>query len=123
MLIFRICRAKQSANSFLAKLERPSGNLKLIATDFKFKWSDSFDPSDRYYVYSGREFSDGDKVSAVFVRDLQTGQTRTLVEDLGVNQHSIPRWYGNGAIYTRSNMLWRIALTDTNATRVFPPDE
>jgi hypothetical protein len=111
----------EATNSFLAKIERPSGKLKLIAADFKFEWSDSFDPTGRYYVYSGREFSDGDKVSAVYVRDLQTGETRTLAEDSGINRHSIPHWYGNGAIYSRSNMLWQIKLSETNATRVFPP--
>lgn len=113
----------EATNSFLAKIERPSGSLKLIDADFKFEWSDSFDNNGRYYLFGGREFSDGDKVSGVYLRDLQTGETRTLVEDCGIDQHSIPQWYGNGVIYSRSNMLWRIGLSETNATRLFPPPD
>jgi hypothetical protein len=111
----------QATNGFLTKMEKPSGKLKLVAADFKFEWSDSFDSTGRYYVFSGRDVAAGDKVSAVFVRDLQSGKTRTLVEDCGSNQLSIPHWYGTDVIYSRSNKLWRVGLFNTNVTRVFPP--
>ncbi len=111
----------EATNGFLTKMEKPSGKLKLIAKDFKFQWSDSFDSTGRYYVYSGRDAASKEKVSAVYLRDLQTESTRTLVEDDGSNQHSIPHIHGNGVIFSRSNMLWRVGLFDTNVTRVFPP--
>ena len=113
----------KATNCFLSKMEKPSGKLKLIASDFKFQWSDSFDPTGRYYIFSGRDAGAVEKVSAVYVRDLQTGTTRTLVEGDQSNQHSIPLLHGNDVIYSRSNMLWRISLFDTNASsgRVFPP--
>ena len=40
--------------SFLIKVERPDGRLTLLASRFKFEWSDSLDPTGRYYLFSSR---------------------------------------------------------------------
>lgn len=112
-----------ATNSILAKIEKSSGKLKMISPHFKFEWSDHFDPSGRYYLYSGRDKKNGDKIGAVFVRDLATDTTRTLVEDCNNGQFSLPHWYKDTVIYIRSNVLWQITLTETNATQLFPPLE
>jgi len=39
--------------SYLIRIERP-GRLKLLDPHFKFEWSDHFDASGSYYLYSGR---------------------------------------------------------------------
>ncbi len=108
-----------ATNSFLLKLERPDARLSLVAPDFKFEWSDHFDESQRYYAYSGR---DGGPVDGVFLRDIQTGGERTLIEPKGAKHHSIPNWYGTNVIYRRSNQLWSIDFNGVNQTRLFPPE-
>ena len=64
-----------AAESFLIKVERPYGRLKLLASRFKFEWLDQFDPTGRYYLYSGRE--SGSASDGVFLRDIQSGTNRT----------------------------------------------
>jgi hypothetical protein len=44
----------QSVESYLAKVRRPGPTLELIAPEFKFEWSDSFDDAGQAYVFSGR---------------------------------------------------------------------
>jgi hypothetical protein len=73
------------------------------------------------YLYSGR--TAGDRSSAVFLRNLKKNSTTTLVESDDSKQFSIPRFYGNSAIYVRSNTLWRIDLNGSNNTRLFPPHD
>jgi len=111
----------QAVESFLIKVERPGPTLSLISTNFKFEWSDHLDSTARYYLYSGRESSQAS--SAVFLRDLRDNTDRTLVPSDGAGSFSIPRFYHEGVIYVRSNMLWRIDLNGSNQTRIFPPPE
>jgi len=110
-----------ATNSFLARVEHSSGKLKLLDRDFKFEWSDHLDVSGTLYLHSGR--TPGDRSSAVLLRNLKQNTTTTLVESDGGKQFSIPRFYGNSAIYVRSNTLWRIDLNGSNNTRLFPPLE
>jgi hypothetical protein len=110
-----------ATNSFLARIERPSGKLKLLARDFKFEWSDHLDASGSLYLYSGR--TPGDRSDAVLLRDLKEGTEKTLVESTGNKRFSTLRFYGNIAIYVRSNALWRIDPNGSNNTRLFPPLE
>ncbi len=105
--------------SFLVKVERPDGKLKLLAHRFKFEWSDHFDPTGRYYLYSGREA--GAASDGVFLRDTHSGTNRTLVQPAGDRYFSIPRFYGDSIIYLRSNMLWKISLDGTKNVQLFPP--
>ena len=110
-----------AAKSFLIKVERPNGRLKLLSPSFKFEWSDHFDPTGRYYLYSGREA--GDASDGVFVRDLQSGTTNVLVSANSNKSFSIPMFYGDSVIYIRSNVLWRINLDGSNNIRLFPPPD
>jgi hypothetical protein len=109
----------QATNSYLIKLERPGAALNLMAGDFKFEWSDHLDPTTIRYVYSGREA--GDRTTGVFLRDLGQNTTRTLVVPDESRYFSLPRFYHDGVIYVRSNMLWWIDLNGSNHTCVFPP--
>ena len=109
----------QAAQSCLVRVERPGATLRLISRDFKFEWSDHLDATGRYYVYSGRE--PGHTNSAVYLRDLQSNTQRTLVPPDDDTYFSLPRFYHEGVIYVRSNMLWRIDLNGSNATHLFPP--
>ena len=111
----------QAVESFLIKVGRPGATLSLISTNFKFEWSDHLDSTANYYLFSGRDRPKAS--SAVFLRDLRNNADGTLVPSDGGDYHSIPRFYREGVIYVRSNMLWRIDLNGSNQTRVFPPPE
>jgi hypothetical protein len=63
--------------SFLIKVERPRGTLRVLSRAFKFEWSDHFDPTMTYDLYSGLKAGDGS--SGVFLRDLAGNTNRTLV--------------------------------------------
>ena len=108
--------------SYLIKIERP-GRLKLIDPHFKFEWSDHFDASGSYYLYSGR--TPGETNSAVYVRDLKARKSRELVppDPNLTNESSLPNFYGTDVIYRRSNSLWRISLDGSRNRRLFPPRE
>ncbi|PYM12856.1 MAG: hypothetical protein DME18_10335 [Verrucomicrobia bacterium] len=90
-----------------------------MASRFKFEWSDSLDPTGRYYLFSGREA--GAASDGVFLRDKQSGSNRTLVIPTKNTYFSIPRFYGDSVIYVRSNILWRISLDGTSNVQLFPP--
>jgi hypothetical protein len=93
----------------------------LIDPRFKFEWSDHFDASGSYYLYSGRER--GQTNGAVYVRDLRARTTRELVppDTNRTNDFSLPNFYGTDVIYIRSNSLWRIKLDGSQNRRLFPP--
>jgi len=110
-----------AVESFLAKITRPGPTLTLLNPHFKFEWSDHFDAAGGKYLYTGR--TAGLTNSAVYLRDLQTGQIRELVapERNHTNLFSIPFFYHDTVVYMRSNMLWEINLDGGNDHRFFPP--
>jgi hypothetical protein len=104
---------------YLAQLRRDTPHLEMLSREFEFHWSDHFDSTGRYYIYSGRQ--SGDYSSAVFLRDLQKQTERLLVpEDKAY--FSIPNFYGNSVVFIRSNLLWKIDLNGKNLVRLFPPE-
>jgi hypothetical protein len=107
--------------SFLIKLERPNGKLRLVSPRFKSEWSDHLDPTGRQYLYTGREA--GEASDGVFLRDLDRGTNRVLVASPPDKYFSIPRFYRDSVIYVRSNALWQISLDGSNTVRLFPPAE
>jgi len=109
-----------AAESFLIKLERPDGRLKLLSPSFKFEWSDHLDASGQLYLYSGREQGQGS--DGVFLRHLDANTNQILVASSTNRDHSIPRFYGNSVIYMRSNAVWRIGLDGSNNVKLFPAD-
>ena len=112
-----------AAESFLLKIARPGPTLTLLNPKFKFEWSDHFDATGNYYLYTGRD--PGKTNSAVYLRDLRSNQTRELVapDPNEGTQFSIPFFYRAGVIYVRSNMLWQIDLDGSNNRRLFPPPD
>jgi hypothetical protein len=106
-----------AAEASLVKLDK-NRTLKLIDPAFKFEWSDQFDSSGRYYVYSGREA--GQQTSAVVLRDLKTGTSRILVPE-DKNYFSIPTFYDNTVLFIRKNRLWQVNLDGSNLNLLFPP--
>ena len=104
--------------SFLLKVARLDAQLSVVSPAFKFEWSDHFDPSQQYYVYTGREM--GQRSDGVYLRNLRTGAETTLVEPLGESRFSIPHFYKDGVLYLRSNALWRVSLDGSNNARLFP---
>jgi hypothetical protein len=111
----------EAVESFLIKVGRPGPTLSLISTNFKFECSDLLDSTASYYLYSGRDRPQTS--SAVFLRDLRNNTDHTLVPSDGGWYFSHPRFYREGVIYVRSNMLWRIDLNGSNQMRIFPPPE
>jgi hypothetical protein len=107
--------------SFLIKVERPDGRLRLLSPRFKFGWSDHLDPTGRWYLYSGRD--SGDSSDGVFIRDLLTGTNRVLATGTTNHYHSIPRFYGNSVVYVRSNALWQTSLDGSKSERLYPGAE
>lgn len=105
----------RSSESFLIKVERPNGHLKLLYPRFQFEWSSHFDPTGRYYLFSGHEKSTG-----VFVRDLESAARRVLVAPDSGQYYSIPQFYRDSVIYVRSNALWRININGSDNIRLFP---
>jgi hypothetical protein len=105
--------------SYLIKVERSDARLTLLSTKFKFEWSDQFDQTGRYYAYSGRD--SGKASDGVFVRDLQTGTSQIAVAPTKNTSFSIPRFYGDWIIYSRSNRLWKINVDGTENQLLFPP--
>ena len=108
-------------DSFLIHLERPDGNLKLLVKNFECAWCDHFDAGAKLYLYSSPQA--GVNTSAVYLRDLKTGLARELVppDQNHTYDFSLPRFYGGGVIYSRSNALWEIQLDGSNNKRLFPP--
>ena len=109
-----------AADSVLIRVERPDARLTLLSPNFKFEWSDHFDHSQRYYLYSGRETNQGS--DGVFLRDLRTQTETTLVAPNGERYFSVPNFYGDKVIYVRRRKeLWQTDLTGSNQIRLFPP--
>jgi hypothetical protein len=107
--------------SFLIKVERPDGRLKLVSPHFKFEWSDHLDSTGRYYLFSGRESGNGS--DGVFLRDVESGANRTLMAATTNKYFSLPRFYRDSVIYVRSNGLWQISLDGSKNVRLFPTVE
>ena len=105
--------------SLLLKYDRVARELGVVSPSFKFEWSDHFDESMQNYLYSGRER--GDRNDGVFLRDLNAGKNRTLVEPRGGHSFSTPRFYQDRVLYVRTNELWSVQLDGTDQKRVFPP--
>ena len=108
--------------SYLVKIDRPDGALKLLDPHFKFEWSDHFDADGAHYLYSG--LKSGETNSAVYLRDTKTGRVRELAppDPNHLNDFSIPRFYSGEVIYMRGNCLWQIGLDGNNNRRLFPPE-
>lgn len=105
--------------SYLIKVTRPNAGLELIDKNFKFEWSGRFDPTQRWYVYTGRDAGKGS--DAVYVRDLKSHSERQVIPSLGGRGFSLPNFWGTNVIYIRSNRLWQISIDGGEPAMLFPP--
>lgn len=109
-----------SANaSYLIKVTRPNADLELIDKKFKFEWSGRFDPTQHWYVYTGRDAGKGS--DAVYLRDLKSNTERVLVPSLGSPSFSLPNFWGTNVVFVRSNRLWQVSIDGGNPEQLFPP--
>src|SRR5262249_25750723 len=76
-----------AAESYLIRVERPDRTLKLLNPSYKFEWSDHFSVGAESYIYSGREM--GQASAGVYLKNVSTGATNTLVADNGDKSMSI----------------------------------
>ena len=111
-------RESPAGESPLIKLERPDGALRLVAGDFKFETGGHFDSTGRFYLYPGSLPGDSD---AVYLRDLKTGTIRNLAPGTSNVCSSLPRFYRDSVVYSRTNTIWRINLDGSHNSRLFPP--
>lgn len=109
----------EAETSYLVKYHRADGTLELLSPDFQFGISDSFDRRGLYYLYCGRESGVGS--DGVFLRDVRTGEERTLVAPAGERIFSAPFFHDERVVYRRTNELWSINIDGTNHRRLFPP--
>jgi hypothetical protein len=119
--IFLSDGAKRSKRlpSFLVELERPNATLRLLDREFTFESLSHFHSGGRWYVYSPVKRA-GQGKDTVILRDLQERSERPLVEGNGLKEWAFPRFYRDTVLYIRSNGLWQIPVTGSNAVRVFP---
>lgn len=111
-----------AVKSYLIRIERSDGKLKLMDPKFKFEWSDHFDAIEKHYLYSGRDR--GNRTSGVYLRDLATGNMRELVPENAThtNDFSMPQFYGDKVIYEHDKALWIIAADGSGNQRLFPSE-
>ena len=126
--------------SYLAKIQPPDATLQLVTNHFRpAGYPSRIDSTANWQLLSSS--SSDFPTTRVRLRDLRTGETRTLVDGLvgafpkpGTNsvtnflsamltyvQTITPNFYNNTVIYLRSNMLWQIDFSCSNNTRLFPP--
>ncbi len=108
--------------TFLIKIERSNLGLKLLYSNFQFRWLGRLDATATHYLYAGENgrFGSGGN-GGVFLLDLASNTTRTLVPPDNGGQYSLPRFYGDSVIYFTNREPWRIDLNGSNAVRLFPP--
>lgn len=111
----------KNPDSFLAKANRAGPALTLLYRHFEFHWGGHLDSTATHYLYqgeSGAPGSGGD--GAVYLRDLTTGETITLVTPDNKGQYAIPRFYGNEVIYFRNRLLRRVGIEASNDAPLLP---
>jgi hypothetical protein len=113
-------KEKSWGESFLLKADRSGNTLKLIHRDFKFEWLGKLDAEGTHYLYQGERGQPGQGGNGgVFLRDLTDNSTRTLVEPDNGGQYALARFCGDGVIYSRKGILWRVNLDGTDNGPIF----
>ena len=121
-LYLTVAKEKNWGESFLVKLDRNDRSLKLVKRNFKFHHLGFLDAAGTHYLYEGENGVPGRGGNGgVFLRDMSDDSIRTLVPPDNSGQYSLARFCGDGVIYSRNKVLWRVDLNGSNNTPVFQP--
>jgi hypothetical protein len=113
---------KYTNETFVVKIDRESRTLSLLYSNFQFRWLGRFDATATHYVYPGEKSTFGAGGNGgVRLLDLANNTTRTVVEPDNRGQYSLPRFYGDGVVYSTNRVPWRINLNGNNAMPLFAP--
>ena len=110
-----------NGQSFLLKVDKTVPTLRLFSRDFKFGYLGRMDETEKYYVYNGESGPwgrGGD--GAVYLRDVMSTTTTTLVPPDNGGQYALSRTYGDSILYYCKGQLWTIKLNGSANTRLFP---
>jgi hypothetical protein len=106
---------------FLLKTDHTERTLKLLYPKFKFEHLGRLDDAATRYLYNGESGLPGRGGNGgVLLRDLSSNTTRTLVEPDNAGQYALPRFYADEVVYFRNKVPWRMPLSGTNVSRLFP---
>jgi hypothetical protein len=113
-----------SNGSFMVKIDRSSPALSLFRPNFKFGWQGTFNATETQYVYDGEPGASGKGGNGgVFLLDLLSSNTTTLIPPDNKGQYAIPRFYGNTVLYFRNRELWSVKADGSGNRRLFPPPD
>ena len=114
----RITRKIGEAKEFdLLKL-LPNCNLEIAYRSFEPRRRGCFDQAMRHYVFSCQIPNQED--DGVYIRNLETGEEKTLIPSTGSGEFSAPSFHGDRVIYVRDKTLWSISTDGTDQKRLFP---
>ena len=113
---------KNWGESFLLKLDRSERTLKVVKRNFKSQHLGFLDAEATHYLYEGENGVRGRGGNGgVYLRDLSDDSLKTLVPPDNAGQYSLARFCGDGVIYIRKNVLWRVDLNGSNNAPLFQP--
>jgi hypothetical protein len=117
-------RGRYTNTSFLIKLHRPGPSLTMVKHDFQLRWLGQFNAAGTCYVYPGESGPSGRGGNgAIYVLDMLTGKTTTLVPPDNKSQYALPRFYGDTVIYQYNHEIRTVNLDGSGSVRLFPPPE
>lgn len=96
--------------SFLLKADKENNALRLVSSEFQYRWGASFDVTGTRYLFQGEQGGPGKGGDGgVYLRDLNEGTVATLVPPDYGGQYAIPRFYSNEVIFFRNRVLHRVS--------------
>jgi hypothetical protein len=120
-IYFTQAHEKSWGESFLLKADRAEPSLKLLYRTFKFEWLGNLDADGTHYLYQGEKGLPGKGGNGgVYLRDLASNTTRTIIEPDNGGQYALCRFYGDSIIYWRKKLLWRVDLNGSNNVPLLP---
>jgi hypothetical protein len=111
-----------AGDSYLLKLNQTSSSFEIVQREFRFRWQGMFDATATHYLFDGESGEPGRAGNGgVYLLDLESNTTRTLVEPDHRGQYAISRLYQDRVIYFRNRQIWSINLDGSHNFRIFPP--
>ena len=121
-ILFTEEKQKNWGTSFILKAARQDGKLELLYRDFKFEWGGCLDADESHYLFSGESGAPGQGGNgAVYLRDLKSNTTRTLIEPDNGRQYSLARFCSDGVLYWHKKNIWRVDFDGTKNGPLIPP--